>query len=240
MLVTLHHKKPETRLIWQDLNLPAPMVIFISSIKVNGESSAPERPFTEDDQPAPEDPYAISKWETEIGLQQLAGKTGMELVIIRPPLVYGPGVKANFLSMMRWIDRGLPLPLGAVHNKRSLVALENLISIIITCVDHPAAANQTFLVGDGEDTSTPELLRRIGGAMGKRVRLIPMPAELLIFAASVLGKRSIAQRLCGSLQVDISKARSLLGWEPPVSVDEGLRQVVEEFKKDQATKVQVN
>lgn len=205
--------------------------IFISSIKVNGESTIPGLPFKADGRPNPVDPYGISKWETEAGLHQLAKETGMEVVIIRPPIVYGPGVKANFHSMMRWINRGIPLPLGDIHNKRSLVALANLVDLIITCIDHPAAANQTFLAGDGEDLSTTELLQKIGVAMGKPARLIPIPASLLIFIASLLGKKAVAQRLCGSLQVDIAKARKLLGWMPPITVDEGLLAVVKGFKK---------
>jgi len=205
--------------------------IFISSIKVNGESTIPGRPFVADDPCSPEDYYGISKWESELGLLQLVKENNMEVVIIRPPLVYGPGVKANFLRMMRLVNSGLPLPLGAIHNKRSLVALDNLVDLIATCIEHPAAANQTFLAGDGDDLSTTELLQRIGKSLGKPARLIPMPVVLLIFMASLIGKRAVIQRVCGSLQVDISKARTLLGWEPPISVDEGLRQVGEDFKK---------
>jgi nucleoside-diphosphate-sugar epimerase len=203
--------------------------IFISTIKVNGESTAPGKFFTADDEPNPADAYGISKWETEVGLRELAAKRGMEFVIIRPPLVYGPGVKANFQSLMRWISRGVPLPLGAIHNKRSLVALENLVDMIITCLEHPAAANQTFLAGDGVDMSTTELLHRLGSALGKPARLIPFPVGLLTLLASLLGKKDVAQRLCGSLQVDISKARDLLGWKPPVTVEGGLREVAEDF-----------
>lgn len=197
--------------------------IFISSIKVNGEQTPINQPFTENDKAAPEDAYGISKMEAEEGLLSLAEISGMEVVIIRPPLVYGPGVKGNFASMIRVVEKGWPLPLGAVHNKRSLVALDNLVSLILACVEHPAAANQVFLASDGEDVSTGELLRGVGKAMGKRSRLIPVPAQLLIVGASLIGKRAVAQRLLGSLQVDISKARRLLGWEPPLSVDEGLR-----------------
>lgn len=197
--------------------------IFISSIKVNGEQTLPVQPFTSDDMPAPEDAYGISKLEAEMGLKALAEETGMELVIIRPPLVYGPGVKGNFASMIKLVDKGLPLPLGAVHNKRSLVALDNLVDLIITCIDHPAAANEIFLAGDGDDLSTTELLRGVGKAMNKPARLIPVPAGMLMFGAALLGKRAVAQRVLGSLQVDISKARNLLGWEPPLSVEEGLR-----------------
>jgi nucleoside-diphosphate-sugar epimerase len=197
--------------------------LFISSIKVNGEQTPLGGCFTADDAPAPEDSYGISKWEAEQGLQALAAETGMEVVIIRPPLVYGPGVKGNFASMIKLVEKGLPLPLGAIHNKRSLVALDNLVDLIITCIDHPAAANQVFLAGDGEDLSTTELLRGVARAMGKPSRLIPVPAGLLMAGATMLGKKAMAQRLLGSLQADISKARNLLGWAPPLSVEEGLK-----------------
>ena len=197
--------------------------VFISSIKVNGEWTSPGCAFTPDQIPAPVDPYGISKMEAEQRLIELAAETEMDVVIIRPPLVYGPGVKANFLAMMRWLARGVPLPLGAIHNQRSLVGIDNLVNLILTCIDNPAAANQVFLVSDGEDLSTTELLVRMGRALGKPNRLIPMPERLLTLGASMLGKPDIAQRLCGSLQVDITKTRELLGWQPPVSVDEGLR-----------------
>lgn len=198
--------------------------IFVSSIKVNGEQTRPGAPFFADHASNPEDPYGISKMEAEEGLRALARETGMEVVIIRPPLVYGPGVKANFLAMMRWLKRGIPLPLGAVTgNRRSLVALDNLVDLIVTCIDHPAAANETFLVSDGESLSTAALLRRMGEALGRPARLIPVPVPLLQMGAALLGKRDMAQRLCGSLEVDIGKTRELLGWTPPISVDEGLR-----------------
>jgi UDP-glucose 4-epimerase len=197
--------------------------VFVSSIKVNGEATQLGRPFTADDAPAPLDAYGVSKMEAEQGLREIARQTGMEVVIIRPPLVYGLGVKANFSAMMRWLKRGVPLPLGAIHNQRSLVALDNLVDLIVTCLTHPAAANQTFLVSDGEDVSTTELLHRMGQALGKPARLLPVPASWLKLAAVLVGKPDVAQRLCGSLQVDISKTRELLGWNPPVSLDEGLR-----------------
>ncbi len=206
--------------------------IFISSIKVNGESTTPGELYTADDQPNPVDPYGFSKWESEIGLCRLVKESGLEVVIIRPPLVYGPGVKANFRRMMRWLDKGVPLPLGNIQNRRSLVALDNLVDLILTCVEHPAAANQIFLAGDGEDLSTTELLKRIGDVLGKPARLLPCPSRLLTLIATLLGKQDVAQRLCGSLQVDITKARDLLGWEPPVSVEEGLRKVAEDFMKN--------
>ncbi|MFW1677445.1 UDP-glucose 4-epimerase family protein [Pontibacter sp. JAM-7] len=197
--------------------------IFISSIKVNGEQTPLGKPFLVDDAPAPEDAYGISKWEAEQGLQKLAMETGLEVVIIRPPLVYGPGVKGNFASLIQLVKKGLPLPLGAIHNRRSLVGLDNLVGLIITCIEHPAAANQVFLAGDGQDLSTSELLRGVAKAVGRSSRLIPVPASILMLAATLLGKKPMAQRLLGSLQVDISKARDLLGWEPPVSVEEGLK-----------------
>lgn len=203
--------------------------IFISSIKVNGEGTPLGGACTPEDAPQPGDAYGISKKEAEDGLRQIATDTGMEVVIIRPPLVYGPGVRANFLSMMRWLNRGIPLPLGSIKNTRSLVALDNLVDLIITCIDHPAAANQTFLVSDGEDLSTTELLQRMGVALGQPARLLPVPPALLSAGAALLGKKAIVERLLGSLQVDISKTRSLLGWAPPVSVDEALRKTAADF-----------
>lgn len=203
--------------------------VFISTVKVNGECTQPGIPYTAHDAPAPEDAYGISKAEAEAGLRLLSDETGMEVVIIRPPLVYGPGVKGNFSSLLRWVARGLPLPLGlATTNRRSLVGLDNLVDLILTCVDHPKAANQTLLVSDGEDLSTADLLRRIGKALNRPARLIPVPVSVLIIASSLLGKSSIAQRLLGSLQVDISKTCTLLNWKPPVSVDEGLRRAAQQ------------
>lgn len=196
--------------------------VFISSIKVNGEQTALSKPFTVDDSPAPEDAYALSKWEAEKGLINISAETGMELVIIRPSLVYGPGVKGNFSSLIRLVEKGVPLPLGSINNKRSLVAIDNLVDLIITCIEHPAAANQVFLASDNQDISTTELLRQIAKAMGKSSFLVPVPKSMLVFCASIFGKKLIVQRLCGSLQVDISKTRELLGWEPPISVEEGL------------------
>jgi len=201
--------------------------VYISSIKVNGEQTAPGKPFTERDAPAPSDPYGVSKMEAEEGLMELARNTELEVVIVRPPLVYGPGAKGNFASMLNLVTRQLPLPLGSVNNKRSLVALDNLVDLIITCVEHPAAANQVFLVSDGQDVSTTELFRAVARAMGKSSRLLPIPASVLVIGAAVLGKKAVAQRLLGSLQVDISKARDLLDWEPPLSLEEGLFKAVE-------------
>jgi UDP-glucose 4-epimerase len=207
--------------------------IFISSIKVNGEGTPPSSAYTANDTPMPADPYGISKHEAEQGLLELAAATGMDVVIIRPPLVYGPGVRANFLSMMRWLDKGVPLPLGAINNRRSLVALGNLVDLVVTCIEHPAAANQVFLVSDGEDLSTSDLLRRMAQALGRPARLLPVPESLLRAGAGLLGKQAFAQRLFGSLQVDISKTRSLLGWEPPLAVNDALKLAARHFQEHQ-------
>lgn len=205
--------------------------VFISSIKVNGEGTALGKPYRADDIPAPTDPYGISKMEAEQGLFRVAAETGMEVTVIRPVLVYGPGVKANFLSMMKWLSKGVPLPLGAIHNKRSLVALDNLVDLIVTCLDHPAAANQVFMVSDGADLSMTQLLKLVGEAFGRPARLLPVPAIFLTLLAAILGKRDVARRLCGSLQVDIAKTRELLGWQPPLTVQEGLKKVAEGMRK---------
>lgn len=207
-------------------------LVFFSSIKVNGESTQTGSHFSADDKPAPQDAYAISKWEAEDALLALATETGMEVVVIRPPLVYGPGVKANFNGMMRWLSMGLPLPLGAIENKRSLVALDNLVSLIMTCLTHPQAANQIFLVSDGEDVSTTELLRRTAAAMGCPARLFPVPMKALELVANLLGREGLAQRLFGNLQVDTSKARQLLDWSPHVSLDEGLWRTAQAFSHE--------
>jgi nucleoside-diphosphate-sugar epimerase len=200
--------------------------VFMSSIKVNGELTQPGLAFTEADTPNPQDPYAFSKHEAELGLRQIAAETGMEVVIIRPPLVYGPGVKANFAALMRAVQKGWPMPLGTIHNHRSLVALDNLVDFIVLCATHPQAANQTFLVSDGQDLSTTELIRGMAQAAGVSARLLPVPIWALQVGATLLGKGDAVQRLCGNLQVDISNARGLLGWVPPVLVAEGLRRAV--------------
>lgn len=200
--------------------------VFISSIGVNGAETS-RAPFSYLDQPAPHSSYAASKYEAELGLQKLGKETGMEIVIIRPPLIYGPNAPGNFGSMMRWLMLGIPLPLGSIKNRRSFVALDNLVDLILICVMHPKAANKIFLVSDGEDLSTTELLRRIGRAMNRPVFLLPVPASYLAFAAKIFNKMSMAQSLMGTLQVDISHTCEVLNWIPPVSVDEGLRRAVE-------------
>jgi UDP-glucose 4-epimerase len=206
--------------------------IFISSIKVNGEGTPRNKTFKATDLPAPVDAYGISKREAEDAIRQVCEETGMELVVIRPPLVYGPGVKANFLSMVRWLDRGIPLPLGAIDNRRSLVAIGNLTDLVLTCIDHPAAAGEIFLVSDGEDLSTTQLLRRTALALGNSARLVPVPAGLLQAAASMVGKSGIAERLCGNLQVDIQRTCELLGWRPPINTEKALRQTVEHYRDE--------
>ena len=205
--------------------------IFISSIKVNGEETVLGKPFTADDAPNPVDPYGVSKAETEQALLELAASTGLEVVIIRPVLVYGPGVKANFHNLIKWIYKGMPLPLGAVHNQRSLVALDNLVNFIIHCIDHPKAANEIFLISDGKDVSTTELLQKVATAFGKRPFLIPVPVSLMKFAARIPGKGDMADRLFGSLQVDSSKAGDLLGWEPVITMDDQLKKITKLKKR---------
>ena len=200
--------------------------VYLSSIKVNGETTAPNRPFTPNDLAAPQDAYAISKHEAEVGLREIARTKGMQVVIIRPTLVYGKDAKGNFKSLMSLVARGIPIPLASIHNLRSFVGIGNLVDFIVTCLEHPSAANETFMVSDGEDLSTPDLIRRMARAMNRPARLLPVPVWALKAGALLLGKGDAVQRLCGNLQVDISKARSLLGWVPPVSVDEGLRRVV--------------
>jgi len=206
--------------------------IYLSSIKVNGETTKPNEPFDEHISVAPTDPYGLSKYLAEQGLREIAKQTMMDAVIIRPPLVYGPNVKANFHTMMKWLHRGIPLPLGAIiHNQRSLVALENLVHLIKTCIEHPNAANQTFLVSDDEDLSTTELLRRLASSLGKPSYLISVPAYLLTTATTLLGKRNLIQRLCGSLQVDISHTKQILNWSPPVSVTDALQKTADSYLK---------
>lgn len=203
--------------------------VFVSTAKVHGEATPPGEPFAETMAPSPKDPYALSKWEAEQGLAAIAARTGMEVVVVRPPLVYGPGVKANFAALLRVVASGWPLPLAAIDNRRSLIGIDNLVDFLLLCLEHPAATNQTFLVSDGEDLSTPDLLRRVGTAMGQPAKLWPLPPKLLTASTALLGRRAAAERLCGNLQVDITKARTLLHWSPPVSVDEGLRRAAAGF-----------
>jgi nucleoside-diphosphate-sugar epimerase len=202
--------------------------VFVSSIKVNGEITRPGHSFLPNDSFVPTDPYGLSKYEAEQGLLKIAEETGMEVVIIRPPLIYGPNVKGNFASMINWVKKGVPLPLGAVHNLRSLVALDNLVDFIALCADRekaPKAANEVFLISDGADVSTSDLLRKVASSQGVKSRLLPLPVSVMTFVAKMLGKGAVADRLFGNLQVDSSKARDLLGWEPVVTMDEVLEKM---------------
>ena len=203
--------------------------IFISSIKVNGESTLPDQAFTPKDQHIPVDPYGLSKYEAEVGLKLIADHTGLEVVIIRPPLIYGAGVKANFLKMMRWVEKGIPLPLGAIQNHRSMLGLDNLINFIELCLTHPDAAGQTFLVSDDHDVSTTELLKEIAVAMDRPSRLLSMPQHLIEKLLIILGQRHISERLCGSLQLDISLAKTRLSWKPPHTFREQLNKTVLDY-----------
>lgn len=200
--------------------------IFLSTVGVNGAQTF-NVPYSANDVVMPHSPYAQSKHEAEIGLQEISKSTGMSVVIIRPPLVYGPNAPGNFGSLLRWVNRSIPLPLGAIRNSRSFVFLDNLVDLILKCVEHPAAANQVFLVSDDEDLSTTELLKRMGKALGKKTILIPIPMLLLNIAAKLIGKEKVAQQLLGSLQVDISKTKTLLSWRPPRSVDVALKKTAD-------------
>jgi UDP-4-keto-D-QuiNAc 4-reductase len=202
-------------------------IVFISSIKVNGEGESTV--YSEESTPSPHDPYAQSKWEAEQILHQIARETGLEVVIIRSPLVYGPGVEANFLRLLKWVERGIPLPLGAVRNKRSMIYLGNLVDAVITCLNHEKAAGQTFLVSDGQDMSTPELIKMIANGMGKKTRLLPLHVSILKILGNALGKSSEIDRLVGSLCIDSRHIRNTLNWSPPFSMEEGIRETAEWF-----------
>jgi nucleoside-diphosphate-sugar epimerase len=215
------------RLAEQAAAVGARRLVYLSSIKVNGESTdGLPRPFgARNDEVNPEDPYGVSKWEAEQALWAVSAQTGLDVVVVRPPLVYGPGVKGNLLRLLRWVARGVPLPLGAVHNQRSLVGLSNLVDLLLRCAEHPAAAGQTFLASDGRDLSTPQLIRLMAEGMNRSARLLPVPVALLRAGGSLLGKRGEIDRLVGSLQVDSSYTQAQLGWTPPVSVEDGVREM---------------
>jgi nucleoside-diphosphate-sugar epimerase len=206
--------------------------VFLSSIKVNGEATEPGRPFKATDPPMPQDPYAISKNEAEIELRHIAAGSSMELVIVRPPLVYGPGVRANFLAMTKVLGRGIPLPLGAIHNRRSLVGIENLLDIVVRCIDSPVANGATILASDDEDLSTTMLLRRLARALGVRPKLLPIPPRLLVAGAAVFGQSARMRRLCENLQVDVTESKRILEWVPRVSVDEGLELLARHYLRE--------
>ncbi len=206
--------------------------IYVSTIKVNGEATF-GRAFSASDTPHPMDDYARSKLEAEDSLRRIAADTGLEVVIVRPPLVYGPGVKANFLRLLIWVDRGVPFPFLRVANCRSLVALDNLVDLLTLCVTHPQAAGKVLLVSDDEDVSTAELIRRIASHMGKRVRMVVFPVNILQGVAKLFGKQAVVERLLGSLQLDISDTRETLNWRPPVTLDKALRETVIWYQSSQ-------
>jgi nucleoside-diphosphate-sugar epimerase len=201
----------------------------MSTVKVNGEGR--EVQYCEDDIPGPLDPYGISKWEAEKIIKAIANETGMETVIIRTPMVYGPEVKANFLKLLKAVDSGIPMPLASVNNRRSIIYLGNLVDVIVTCLTHHKAGQKTYLVSDGKDVSTPELIRQIATALGKPVRLFHLPMFMLSLAGFITGKSQEIERLTGSLAVDSSKIRKELGWNPPFTLAWGLKQTAEWFNK---------
>ncbi len=203
--------------------------VYLSTVKVNGEGKA--GPYAEKDDPEPIDPYGISKWEAEQILYEISDQTGMEMVVLRPPLVYGPWVKANFLHLLKILDRSIPLPLASINNRRSLIFLGNLLSAIVTCINHPRAAGQTFLVSDGEDVSTPELIRHINSALGRPARLFPFPPVMLKMAGIITGKSVAMDRLLRSLTIDCSKIRRELDWQAPFSMEQGLRETAKWYLK---------
>jgi nucleoside-diphosphate-sugar epimerase len=207
-------------------------MMYVSSIKVNGEATA-EQAFTEADPAAPEDPYGTSKWEAEELLRAIAARTRMEVTIVRPPLVYGPGVRANFLSLLKLVKRGIPWALPDTKNRRSMVNVENIASFLVRCVEHPGAANQTFLLSDGQDISTRELICQLARFCGGTARFVPLPESFVRFAVKLIGKEAQLNRLLGSLRVDSSKARHALQWAPPITLEEGLRSTVNWYMNSQ-------
>jgi len=195
--------------------------IFVSSVKVNGEGS--ETPYTSETPPAPIDPYGVSKWEAECALREIAQRTGLEVVVIRPPLIYGPGVKANFLRLISAVARGIPLPFGLVHNQRSLLFVGNLVDALVACATHPRAANKTYLLSDGDDVSTSRLVKELAYALNCPARLLPVPPQLIRLAGELSGKQQAVKRLLGSLIVDSRPIRRELGWQAPFSLQAGLQ-----------------
>lgn len=205
-------------------------LVYVSSIKVNGEGTT-ERSFRATDAPQPMDAYAVSKYEAEQSLLNISRQTGLEVVIVRPPLVYGPGVRGNFLNLLEWVDHGVPLPLGSIQNRRSLLGLENFSDFLAVCATHPRAAGETFLISDGEDISTPDLIRGVAHALQKAPRIFRFPPKLLRLAATLSGRAAQCERLCGSLTIDSSKSRQLLQWNPPLTLEQGLQSTGEWYRR---------
>lgn len=201
-------------------------LVFVSSIKVLGESTPPLRPFSANHAPNPQDPYGQSKWEAEKALHEISQATGLQVVVVRPPLVYGPGAGGNFRLLARLVASGLPLPLGGISNRRSLIGLDNLVDLLSLCAHHPAAAGHTFLASDGNDPSTPELIRALAKAQGRRARLLTVPVSWLHLAGQVTGRRDQIHRLVDSLQADDELTRTVLGWKPLVNFEEGIRRAI--------------
>lgn len=206
-------------------------LVFLSSVKAHGEET--REPYREDSPLAPRDPYGISKMEGEEALRRIEREAGLEIVILRPPLVYGPGVKANFLALLRWVDRGWPLPLASTRNARSLIYVGNLVDALTRCGDDPRAAGKTYLVSDGEDVSTSGLVRSMAAALGRPPRLVPFPTGALTLAGRLTGRRATVERLVGSLRVDAARIRRELGWSPPWSLEEGLRQTAAWYRGEE-------
>ncbi|CCN81688.1 UDP-glucose 4-epimerase [Vibrio nigripulchritudo SFn27] len=225
--------KGTTNLALQAAQAGVKRLIFLSSVKVNGESTEVGKPFTSKVEGAPSDPYGLSKFEAEKELHVIAKKTGLEIVIIRPPLVYGPGVKANFLTLLKVVKLGLPLPLGSIKNTRSLVFIENLVDLILECAVNPDAKGHTFLASDEKSVSTPELLKCIAASMSKRYWVIPFPSAMLKLTASLVGKSDIVERLAGNLEVDPTQTFDVLSWKPPVSFEDGIKKTVNQFVLEQ-------
>jgi len=207
-------------------------LVYISSISIHGNSTV-DRAYLEEDEAQPNSPYAVSKWEGELLLRKIERESNLEIVIVRPPLVYGEGVGGNFLRMMQWTNKGLPLPLKSIRNKRSFIGIENLADLIACCVSHPEAAGETFLAADGEDLSTPDLIGRVAKLMGRSARLFPLPVDVIRTLGRLAGQRDIVDRLCSSLRVDATKARSVLKWQPQTSFDVGLDRTVRWYMEQQ-------
>jgi UDP-glucose 4-epimerase len=205
-------------------------LIFLSSVKVNGEATPADRPFRADDPPAPADPYGLAKAEAEEGLRTIAESGGLALTILRPPLVHGPGARGNLAMLMRALDRRLPLPLGAIRNRRSLVGVDNLADAVRFCLNHPETAGRTYMIRDGEDVSTPELIWRLGRLMGRPALLLPVPPALLRLGGRLVGRRAAVARLTGSLAVDDRPLRDA-GWTPPLDLERGLAAMTAPFRK---------
>ncbi len=221
-----------SRLAQQAASAGVKRFVYVSSVKVNGEQTTVGRPFLESDEPDPQDPYAVSKWQAEQDLQRIARETGLEVVIVRPPLVYGPGVKGNFVRLLAAIDRGVPLPLAGANNLRSLVYVGNLADALIACATHPAAAGQTYLVSDGDDVSTAMLVDMIALSLGRSSRAFHFPTGLLRAAATLLARAEQMDRLFGTLRVNDEKLRRELAWSPPYTLEQGLRATAEWYRAD--------